>query len=155
MTVVVLLLLREPEAGLTVQQCLTRNCPHRTQVSPAELLEQVFSVLLRVVRNHWVPPASPTVCTLSICSWPSVWLAAERLLSPGIGSAASRTHCPCVMHVNSLTPCCCVALTSSAQYSWQYGSFCVLSVPSCVLLQTVDLRQHSWLCGSIFPPLKK
>lgn len=50
--------------------------------------------------------APPTVCTLSVCFGRTILLAAERLFSFLIGSAASRIHCPCVLHANSQTPCC-------------------------------------------------
>lgn len=141
MTVVVLLLLRETRAGLTHSLNIPasvgpdRKCPLGTQqVSPAvqpraELRERVFIVFSRVDRNHAVHPPSrcpPTVCTLSFCLWWTIWLAAERLWSSLIGPAASRTHCPCVPHVNTQ---CRVVVSPPlrrhrlAQYSWHYGTF--------------------------------
>lgn len=71
--------------------------------------------------------APPTFCTLSLCFGRTILLAAERLFSFLIGSAASRIHCPCVLHVNSQTPCCFPPYIPSdnplAQYSWHYGTF--------------------------------
>lgn len=61
--------------------------------------------------------APPTVCTLSLCFGRTILLAAERLFSFLIGSAASRIHCPCVLHVNSQTRCCFPPLHPPSQSS--------------------------------------
>lgn len=90
MTVFVLLLLRETRAGLTHSLTIPksvgpdRKCPLSTQqVSPAvqpraELRERVFTVFLRVERNHAVhpPPAAPRpfARSPSASGGPSDWL---------------------------------------------------------------------------------
>lgn len=93
--------------------------------------------------------APPTVCTLSLCFGRTILLAAERLFSFLIGSAASRIHCPCVLHVNSQTPCCFPPLHPTSQSSrsifvtLRYVSAFSLFV-YIYLLRIVAQRQHSY-----------
>lgn len=93
--------------------------------------------------------APPTVCTLSVCFGRTILLAAERLFSFLIGSAASRIHCPCVLHANSQTPCCFVLHPPSQSSRSIFVTLRYVSAFSLFLyiylLRIVDQRQHSWL----------